>query len=61
MGGELLETGRHDGRVYVNYLENEGQARVRAAYGPNYDRLVAIKNSGRPGVDAPPGEESTIA
>jgi FAD/FMN-containing dehydrogenase len=32
------------GRVYVNYLEDEGDARVRAAYGPNYDRLVALKN-----------------
>jgi FAD/FMN-containing dehydrogenase len=33
-----------NGRVYVNYLEDEGEARVRAAYGPNYDRLVRIKN-----------------
>jgi FAD/FMN-containing dehydrogenase len=31
------------GRVYVNYLEREGEDRVRAAYGPNYDRLVALK------------------
>lgn len=30
--------------VYVNYLgEGEGEARVRAAYGPNYERLVAVK------------------
>jgi FAD/FMN-containing dehydrogenase len=30
--------------VYVNYLgEGEGEARVRAAYGANYERLVAIK------------------
>ncbi len=30
--------------VYVNYLdEDEGDARVKAAYGPNYERLVAIK------------------
>jgi len=30
---------------YVNYLgEGEGDARVRAAYGANYERLVAIKN-----------------
>jgi hypothetical protein len=29
---------------YVNYpTEDEGAAKVRAAYGPNYDRLVAIK------------------
>jgi hypothetical protein len=29
--------------VYVNYLGDEGDARVRAAYGPNYERLVALK------------------
>jgi FAD/FMN-containing dehydrogenase len=30
--------------VYVNYLaEDEGAARVRSAYGENYDRLTAIK------------------
>lgn len=31
------------GAVYVNNLGEEGQERVRAAYGPNYDRLVALK------------------
>ena len=31
------------GGVYVNYLGDEGGARVRAAYGANYDRLSAIK------------------
>lgn len=31
------------GSVYVNFLTDEGEARVRAAYGPNYDRLAAIK------------------
>lgn len=31
------------GGVYVNYLGDEGEARVRAAYGANYDRLAAIK------------------
>jgi FAD/FMN-containing dehydrogenase len=30
--------------VYVNYLGDEGEARVRAAYGVNYERLRAIKN-----------------
>ncbi len=31
--------------VYVNYLsEDEGDDRVKAAYGPNYERLVAVKN-----------------
>jgi Berberine and berberine like len=32
------------GSVYVNYLGEEGEQRVRAAYGPNYERLVALKN-----------------
>jgi FAD/FMN-containing dehydrogenase len=30
--------------VYVNYLGEEGDTRVRAAYGQKYDRLVALKN-----------------
>jgi len=30
--------------VYVNFLGNEGEGRVRAAYGGNYERLVALKN-----------------
>ncbi len=30
--------------AYVNYLEDEGDPVARAAYGPNYDRLVALKN-----------------
>jgi FAD/FMN-containing dehydrogenase len=29
--------------VYVNYLGDEGEARVRAAYGANYERLVEVK------------------
>lgn len=29
--------------AYVNYLGDEGEKRVRAAYGPNYERLVALK------------------
>lgn len=29
--------------VYVNNLGEEGEERVRAAYGPNYERLVALK------------------
>ncbi len=31
------------GRVYVNYLGQEGADRVREAYGPVYDRLAAVK------------------
>jgi hypothetical protein len=36
------------GRGYVNHLGPEaieGMASIRAAYGPNYDRLVALKNT----------------
>ncbi|MFN2495516.1 MAG: BBE domain-containing protein [Pseudonocardiaceae bacterium] len=29
--------------VYVNNLGDEGQGRVQAAYGENYQRLVALK------------------
>jgi FAD/FMN-containing dehydrogenase len=32
------------GGVYVNYLGEEGHDRVQAAYGGNYDRLVAVKH-----------------
>lgn len=32
------------GDVYVNNLGDEGQDRVKAAYGPNYERLVKLKN-----------------
>jgi FAD/FMN-containing dehydrogenase len=31
--------------VYVNNLGEEGEDRVKAAYGPNYDRLAALKNN----------------
>ncbi len=30
--------------AYVNYLEDEGDPRAREAYGPNFERLVALKN-----------------
>ena len=30
--------------VYVNFLGDEGEGRVRAAYGCNYERLVDLKN-----------------
>lgn len=29
---------------YVNYVSDEGDTFARAAYGPNYERLVALKN-----------------
>ncbi len=29
---------------YVNYVSDEGETVARAAYGPNYERLVALKN-----------------
>ena len=32
------------GGVYVNYLGNEGEERISAAYGTNFGRLVALKN-----------------
>jgi len=31
--------------VYVNYLGNEGEERIRASYGANYSRLVTLKNT----------------
>jgi FAD/FMN-containing dehydrogenase len=33
------------GGTYVNFLSNEGDERVRAAYGEKYDRLVALKDA----------------
>ncbi len=32
------------GGVYVNYLGNEGEERIKAAYGTGYERLVTLKN-----------------
>jgi FAD/FMN-containing dehydrogenase len=33
------------GAVYANFLGDEGDARIRAAYGGNYDRLVELKRA----------------
>ena len=30
--------------AYGNYVSDEGEAIAREAYGPNYDRLVVLKN-----------------
>ena len=32
------------GGAYVNFLMEEGQDRIKASYGPNYERLTHIKN-----------------
>jgi FAD/FMN-containing dehydrogenase len=32
------------GGAYVNFMMDEGQERIRATYGDNFERLVAIKN-----------------
>ncbi len=32
------------GTVYVNFMTEDEEDRVKAAYGPNYDRLVELKN-----------------
>jgi FAD/FMN-containing dehydrogenase len=37
------------GGAYVNMMMDEGQERVRASYGPNYDRLARIKAAYDPG------------
>jgi hypothetical protein len=38
------------GGTYINFLtEEEGDERIRAAYGPNYDRLIELKTRWDPG------------
>jgi FAD/FMN-containing dehydrogenase len=33
------------GSVYINFMTEEEDARIKEAYGKNYDRLVQIKNT----------------
>ena len=37
------------GGAYVNFMMDEGHARVRASYGDNYDRLAKVKGAYDPG------------
>ena len=37
------------GGAYSNFMMDEGQERVQASYGQNYDRLVDIKTKYDPG------------
>jgi len=37
------------GGAYINFMMEEGEERIRATYGDNYDRLVKIKNKYDPG------------
>ena len=49
---------QEDTGAYVNFLGDEGQARVREAYpGPTWDRLAAVKASLRPDQPVPPQPE----
>jgi FAD/FMN-containing dehydrogenase len=32
------------GGVYLNFISDEGESRVKASYGDNYERLVIAKN-----------------
>jgi len=37
-----------DGGIYVNNLGDEGEDRIREAYGSSYDRLAALKRKYEP-------------
>ena len=41
------------GGAYVNFMMDEGQERVKATYGDNYERLAKIKAEVRPGQRVP--------
>jgi FAD/FMN-containing dehydrogenase len=55
---------RTDQGGYVNFMMEEGEGRIRATYGPNYDRLAEIKASYDPenlfrvNQNIPPGRDS---
>jgi FAD/FMN-containing dehydrogenase len=34
---------------YINFMAGDDQGRIRANYGPNYDRLVEVKRTYDPG------------
>jgi len=36
-------------RANIDFLTEEGDERIRATYGKNYDRLVAVKTKWDPG------------
>jgi FAD/FMN-containing dehydrogenase len=40
---EAMKPYAMNGGAYVNFMMDEGQERVKAAYGKNYDRLVKVK------------------
>jgi FAD/FMN-containing dehydrogenase len=49
-GGLLRQDHFSTGETYVNFLtEEEGDERIRAAYGKNYGRLVDVKTAWDPG------------
>jgi FAD/FMN-containing dehydrogenase len=37
------------GAAYINFMMEEGQDRIRATYGPNYERLQQVKAKYDPG------------
>ena len=43
-----LEPHTSDGG-YINFMASDDQSRIRANYGPNYDRLASVKKTFDPG------------
>ena len=46
-----------EGGGYVNFMADDDQDRIRANYGPNYDRLVDVKREYDPEQPVPPEPE----